>query len=545
MWTQAFITNPKEGLGVFNFNGNFTRNPSNNAGGQPFADFLLGIPQQTSVARDVYANLRAPFYQFYVQDEWRVTPRLTLNLGLRYELNGNFLETRNLQSNYDIDAGLSAGALPQIVLAEDGSRDSRALLRADKNNIAPRFGFAYTVTPKTVLRGGYGIFFGNYEGTGGGRHLLGNPPNTISVIITTDNITPAFLLENGVPAGTLDPRNLANVRLTSFVTDPDWPSAQQWNVNIQREVFANTVWEVGYYGSKAVHLPVRWNGNYALPGAGNVNARRRFGSILYPGTNVTVSPLAIVDRHDYFGNSQFHSLQTRLERRFAGGFTVTGFYTFSRTIGDTSGFSAAGGAPGSPQGFQNPLNRRLEKSLDDQHQKHRFVASYLYELPLGRGRRFGAGWNGVADAVLGGWSLGGITTLGSGLPQGVTVQGNPANTGDPNRPNIVGNPLLDANERTLDRFFNTAAFVPNAPFTYGNAARNVLEQPGSVNFDFAAFKRFRITERVGAQFRFEAFNFFNTPQFDAPNSELLNINFGQITAASRPRNLQFGLKFTF
>jgi hypothetical protein len=316
-------------------------------------------------------------------------------------------------------------------------------------------------------------------------------------------------------------------------------------VNVQRKIFVNTVWETGYYGSKAVHLPVRWNGNYALPGAGNVNARRRFTSVVYPGTNVVVSPLAIADRHDYFGNSQFHSLQTRLERRFAGGFTLTGFYTFSRTIGDTSGFSAAGSPPGSPQGFQNPLNRRLEKSVDDQHQKHRLVASYLYELPLGRGRRFGGGWNGAVDGMLGGWSVGGITTLASGQPQGVTVQGNPANTGDPNRPNLVGNARLSHDERTLDRFFNTAAFVPNAPFTYGNAGRNILEQPGRVNFDFAAFKNFAVTERVGAQLRFEGFNFFNTPAFGAPNSELLNINFGRITSAARPRNLQFGLKIRF
>jgi hypothetical protein len=125
------------------------------------------------------------------------------------------------------------------------------------------------------------------------------------------------------------------------------------------------------------------------------------------------------------------------------------------------------------------------------------------------------------------------------------VQGNPANTGDPNRPNLVGDPKLGRDERTLDRFFNIAAFAPNAQFTYGNAGRNILEQPGLVSTDFATFKNFRFTERVDAQFRFEAFNFFNTPQFDAPNSELLNINFGRITAASRPRNLQFGLKIRF
>ncbi len=539
-WLQAFITNPKEGLGVFSFNGNFTRNPVNNSGGQPFADFLLGIPFQTDVARHVYSNLRAPFYHFYVQEELRATRRLTLNIGLRYELNSNWVETRDQLSNYDIDR-----ATPEIVLAQAGSRTARALQSSDTNNLAPRFGFSFSLDPKTVLRGGYGLFIGNYEGTGGGRFMLGNPPHTISVRLTTDSIRPAFVLQDGVPAGSLDPRNVANLRLSSFVTNPKWPSSQQWNFNVQRQVGADLVLEAGYYAAKATHLPTRWNANYALPGAGNINSRRRFGSLIYPGSNLVVRPLTIVDRHDWFGSSQFHSLQSRVEKRFSGGFAILGAYTFSRNIGDTGGFSAAGGAPGSPQGFQDPLNRRLEKALDDQHQKHRLVASYQWELPFGKGRRFASNLAGVGEAIAGGWSLHGISSFGSGQPEGVTVLGDPANTGDPNRPNVVGEWRFNRGQRTLERFFNTGAFVRNDPFTYGNAGRNLLEQPGRVNFDFAAFKRFTLTERVGLQFRFEAFNFFNTPQFGAPNSEVGNINFGRVTSANRPRNLQFGLKVIF
>lgn len=539
-WLQAFITNPKEGLGVFVFNGVFTRNPVNNAGGYPFADFMLGIPNQTDVADPVYSNLRAPFYHYYMQDEWRVNRKLTLNIGLRYEYNANWVETRNLLSNFITD-----GVEPHILLAQDGSRDSRALQNGDKNNFAPRFGFAYSPGTKTVLRGGYGVFVGNYEGTGGGRFMLGNPPQTISVRLTTDQINPAFVLRDGVPEGTLDPTNVSNVRLSSFVTNPKWPTSQQWNFNIQRELANDMVLEVGYYASKGNHLPTRWNGNYALPGPGNINSRRRFTSVLFPGTSHIVSPLTIVDRHDWFGNSTFHSMQAKLEKRFSSGFSFLTFYTFSRTIGDTVGFAGAGSAPGDPQGFQNPLNRQLEKALDTQHMKHRLVGSYLYEMPFGKGRRFGGSWSPVVDGVLGGWSVAGITTLGSGQPMGLTVVGDPANTGDPNRPNVVGDWRLSRSERTLDRFFNTSAFEVNAPFTYGNAGRNLLEQPGMVNFDFATYKRFLLTEQVALQFRFEAFNFFNTPAFGAPNAQVGNINFGRITGAGRPRNLQFGLKLVF
>ncbi|MBM3727030.1 MAG: TonB-dependent receptor [Acidobacteria bacterium] len=541
-WLQAFITNPKEGLGVFAFNGNFTRNSLNNSGGNPTADFLLGMSNQTDIANPVYSNLRSPFRHFYAQDEWRATSKLSLSLGLRYEFNGNWVETRDMLSNYDIDA---AGEIKPIVVAQAGSRFSRALIRDDRNNFAPRLGFAYSATGKTVIRGAFGLFVGNYEGTGGGRFMLGNPPNTISVRLLTDSITPGFLLQDGVPAGSLNPRNVTNLRLSSFQTNPKWPTAMQWNLNIQRQVAKDLVWEIGYYAAKSVHLPTRWNANYAPPGAGNINSRRRFGSLIYPGSSFVVRPLAIVDRHDWFGNSQFHSMQTRLEKRFSSGLGFLAGYTFSKTIGDTGGFSAAGGPPGTPQGFQNPLNRRLEKSLDDQHLAHRFVGSYQYELPFGQGRRFGSSMKGVANVVLGGWSVGGITTLASGQPQGLTVRGDNANTGDPNRPNIIGDWRLARGERTLNRFFNTAAFAPNAPLTYGNAARNVLEQPGLVNFDFASFKRFALTERVNAQFRFEAFNLFNTPSFGAPSSEVGNVNFGRITTAGRARNLQFGLKIIF
>ena len=202
-----------------------------------------------------------------------------------------FIETRNGFSNFDTDLN---PANPQLIVAKDGSRLDRALMTTDTNNFAPRFGFAYHMNSNTVLRGGYGLFVGNYEGTGGGRHLLGNPPNTIAVTLKTDGITPAFTLRDGVP-NQLTPANVQSLRLTSFQRDPKWPIGQQWNFNIQRQLSPSLMVEAGYYGAKSQHLPFRWNNNFVVPGAGNIDKRRPYQSVIYPGANVVVNSLTQTD----------------------------------------------------------------------------------------------------------------------------------------------------------------------------------------------------------------------------------------------------------
>ncbi len=542
---QSYLTNPQQELGQFIFNGNFSRQTQNvegGRGGRPVADFLLGIPFRTDISNSVYMNLRAPWQHFYLQDEWRVNDRLTLNLGLRYELNMPWYDKDNGISNFDIDTD---PANPTFFLATDGSIESRATLAPDMNNFAPRFGFAYKVFEGTVLRGGYGVFYANYEGTGGGQFLETNPPFHIKSQISTDSIRPSVLLRSGVPDGVVTPERAVSLRFSSFERDPPWPISQQWNLNIQHSLGANTVWEIGYYGTKAQHLVNRMDGNYALPGPGNINARRRYTQAVFPGTSIVVGPLAAMNRHDFNGNSLFHSFQTRLERRYANGFTLLGAYVWSKNIGDVAGFSGSGNAPNS--GIQDPLNRRAERSLDNQHREHSLVSSYIYDLPWGRGRRWGSTWAGPADAVLGGWTLAGIVSFASGRPFGLSVRGNPLNNGNFSRPNVVAgaDPHLARGARDPERWFNTDAFVPNDEYEYGNAGRNVLLGPGLANWDFAVYKRFAISESHSFQFRFESFNFTNTPVFGFPNSEVGNNNFGRITGAGRPRNLQLGLKYIF
>jgi hypothetical protein len=539
-WLQAHLSNPNQALGVFSFDGGFTRETITLREGNPVADLLLGFPFQAALSTVSYMNQRAPWYGFYVQDEWRVSSRLTLSLGLRYDLRLPWVETRNLWANFDIDTNPEQAAL---VLAQDGSRESRALMRPDKNDWAPRFGFAYRAGGSTVLRGGYGVYYSQYEGMGGAQYIQTNPPFQYRAQIDTDRITPTLRLREGIPAGTVSPQNARNIGTSSNQRDMRNGYSQQWNFNVQRELPGHVLFEIGYFGNKANKLMRRTEGNWALPGPGNVNSRRRYRSVVVPGTNVAIGPLANTFRHEATANANFHSLQTKVEKRLSHGLSLLASYMWSKAISDGRGESGAGGASNSIP--QDPLNLGAERSLADEHRAHRFVLSYTYDLPFGRGNIFGATWNGFADALFGGWSIGGITTLSSGRVVNLSVRGNPANTGGPNRPNVVGDWRLDEGERSIDRWFNTAAFVPNPQFTYGNAGRNLLIGPGEVNFDLAVFKTFAIRESLRLQFRAEAFNAMNTPQFGVPNAEVGNPELGIIESADRPRNLQFGLKLVF
>jgi len=538
-WLQNFLFNPQEAVGVFPFDGSFTRNTLTLREGNSIADLLLGFPYQALTAGFVILNQRAPFYDFYAQEEWRATPKLTLNFGLRYELHLPWVEKHNGWSNFDID---SDPGKPALVVARDGSRLDRATIRTDGNDFAPRFGLAYRATDKTVVRAGIGVYYGQNEAMGGGEYLQTNPPFHYKAQPTTDRLNPTISLVQGLPPDLISPRNASNIRTSSYDRRLRHAYSYQWSFSIQRQLPKDMLFEMGYFGNAAHKLMRRLEGNFALPGAGDLNARRRYRSILVPGDNVVVGPLAGNWRHEPSSNSNFHSLQTRLEKRLSNGLSLLGSYIWSKVISDGRGTSGAGGA--APVEPQNPQNHSLERSLADEHRAHRFVSSYVYDLPFGRGKAFLANANRFVEGALGGWTVAGITTLTSGRMVNLSVQGNPSNTGGPDRPDVVGDWRL-GDQRSLDRWFNTAAFVRNAQFAFGNAGRNLIEAPGSVSFDFAIYKHFALRERVRIQFRAEAFNFMNTPQFGIPNAQVGNQNFGVISSAERSRNLQFGLKVIF
>ena len=489
-------------------------------------------------------NLRGWLLAGYIQDDWKVSHKLTVNLGMRYEIARPFLDTHDRMSNFDMDTN---PAKPFLVVAgsQGSSWDDRSLVNTSYNGWEPRVGLAYQVTSKTVVRTGFGIFRTYFEPFGDSQFLIGNPPFAFTVTLAGSRTAPTFQLSNGAPAGLLSLNNAAGgLQFSSYERNPNRAYAPQWNFNIQHQFQGNWLLEVGYLGERGIHLLNRIDGNYSPPGPGNIHAKRIFQSAAIPGSSIVASPLGPVYRHLFNGNSNYLALVAKLEKRLSSGLTVLNSFTWSKAIGDTCSDAADGSAPNC--GFQDPRNMRAEKSVDNQDLRLRYVTSVIYQIPVGRGRHWGSSLPGVVDAFLGGWGTGGIFTAHSGVPYSIAVSGNPANTGSVNvvnRPNLVGDPL--SGERTLTADFNTAAFAANPAFTLGNLGRNTMTTRGRVNFDFIAQKNFTLTERFHLEFRFEAFNATNTPPFGAPNSVLGTGGFGQITSAGQPRNLQLGLKLVF
>lgn len=539
-WFQGYESNATWAVGNFEFDGRFTRNTRSGKEGDEAADFLLGLPYKSQYSNVAYVNQRSPSYDAYLQDEWRVTPRLTLNLGLRYELRLPWVETRNGWANFDIDTDPGNA---RLVLARDGSRFDRATVRTDANNFGPRLGFAYRATDRTVLRGGYGVYYVPFEPFGDSEYLHTNPPFHYKSELLASPLEPLVRLRDGLPPDMLDPRKASDLVTSSFDRGGRLPYAQQWSFSIQRELPGETLFEIGYFANTAHKLTRRLDGNWALPGPGALNPRRRYRSVLEPRSNMLLGPLGRNYRHEAGGNANFHSMQTKVEKRLSHGFSLLASYIWAKAISDSRGATPAGGSSATDP--QDPRNLRAERSLADEHCPHRFVASYIYDMPFGRGRKHLAKAHPAVEGLLGGWSFAGITTLSSGGRASPGVPSRPSNTGDADRPNVLHDWRLPKDQRSLSRWFDTTAFSPNSQYTFGNAARNLIEGPGLVNFDFAVYKHFQVRERLKWQFRAEAFNLLNTPPLLNPNVQVGARNFGVISSAGRPRALQFGLKLIF
>jgi outer membrane receptor protein involved in Fe transport len=524
-----------EVIGPFQFNGRYTNDG--------MADFLLGMASQVTWSSRIQVNLRSWNIGAFAQDDWKITPNLTLNLGVRYEVVLPFEDKRDRMGTFDTWTNPSHPVL--IHAGSLGSdRYNRAMIATDWNNVMPRIGFAYKLGARTVLRGGYGVFYSYMEPYGDAEWLVGNPPDAFGVTISSSPTVPAVILADGPPLGALTLAKATGVTLSSIERQANSPYAEQWNFNIQRELASDWMLEVGYAGSRGIHIENRYDENYSPPGPGNLDAKRPYLATTIPGTGVTISPGAIYGYH-FNGNSIYHALVSRLEKRFSSGFTLLVSYTFSKAIGDVCGNAAAGDTTNC--GYQDVRNMRAERAVDNIDVPQRFVASGVYELPFGAGRRFGSSLTPALNAVFGGWSVGSIITRASGRPYSVVNSGNPANTGTFNivsRPNLVGDPY-SGYTRSLGQDFNSADFVATPPYALGSEGRNELRQRGFFNWDFSAHKEFRLHERMRLQFRFEAFAFTNTPRFGQAGATLATAIFGKITSADTPRNLQFGLKLVW
>jgi hypothetical protein len=495
--------------------------------GNALGDLLLGFPLLTSVARvDNPQRIRTESYNFFINDSYRVTQRLTLNAGLRYEYNSPPVDADDRASVYDV------ATRSLVRVGTNGV--PRSGFEADKNNFAPRVGFAWSIREQTVLRGGYGIYY-DQSPLAPAEALYFNSPffdNNIffslpGLPLTLDNPFPSFF-----------PFPLPDSAL-AIQRDLRTGYMQHWNFNVEQQVGSRGVLEVAYVGSKGTKLLTARDINQPQP------------SVLPPGLPFVPRPDPRFDDIDLLesrANSIYHALQARFQQRLTRGFSALASYTWSRSIDDASNFFSSAGDPNFPQ---NSFNLAAERGRSNFDVSHRLSLSYTYALPFGKGREYLAD-NGWLSTVLSGWETFGIVTFQSGRPFTVALLSEIDNSGTGrsilgfganDRPNIAGNPELS--NQTTEQWFNTAAFAFPAPGTFGNAGRNILEGPGFQNVNMSLLKTTRLTERVNLQFRAEAFNLFNHPNFNLPDNFLGSPTFGRITSARDPRHIQFGLKLLF
>jgi hypothetical protein len=505
--------------------------------GNALADLLLGFPFITGGARlDNPQRLRSESYNFYANDSWRATPRLTVTAGLRYELNSPPVDADDRANLYD-------PATRTLVPVGTGGVP-RSGYETDKNNFAPRVGLAYMLTDAgtTVLRAGYGVYYDQSALAPGEGLYFNQPYFSLSLFFP---LGPGQFITLSDPFPQNFPVQLPGTAL-AFQRDLRTPYMQHWNVNVQQQLGRGRVLEVGYVGSKGTKLITARDINQPLQ-----------ATPVQP--NLRPNPFfADINLIESRANSNYHSLQARLQQRLTQGLSLLASYTFSKSIDDASNFFTSAGDPNFPM---NSYDLRQERARSNFDVRHRLSVSYSYDLPFGRGHRY-AGGGGFVSALLSGWQTNGVVTVQSGRPFTVVIHPDIdiSNTGRSNlgfgsndRPNLVGDP--NAGPRTPERWFNTAAFAVPAFGTFGNAGRNIVDGPDYRNVNASLLKNTRLTESVSLQLRAEAFNLFNRPNFDLPDNFLgfANVNgtlfvsptFGQIRSAQSPRHLQFGVKLLF
>jgi len=523
--------------GTLNFARNFTNDPVTNTQGTGLATLLTGY--STGGARGF---LLEPYYMtvqdqaWFIQDDWKVSPRLTLNIGIRHEIHWPEKEIRNRLTNFDFTN------LRLVYAGEDGISRSVGK-KTHYKNFGPRFGFAWDMfgTGTTVLRGGFGL--SHFPEQPSASNLLGQQvpwtvsqnftpetnPTDWSRVPTIDNPFPPIQI---VKPRTTAELNAANPRVLGHSWDNETPYFETWTLNIERQLHETLLWEVAYAGSRAIHLVFAYNANEVQPGPGSLASRR----LLQPLANV-----ANILQIDPRNMSVYHGLQTKLVKRYSHGLQFLVSYTFGKNL-DFGGSAASGG--GQTGGPQTITNIRAGRGPSGYDVKHRGVVSYVYELPFGRGKKW-VNQPGLSEKLAGGWQLSGITTLTSGRPFNVGLaQG--VNNGAPSWPDRIGRGTLPNPDPYY--WFDASAFVAPPPNTYGNVARGVLYAPGHVNFDVSLVKNISLTERVKLQFRADSFNLFNTPAFGFPNASIGSPTVGRITSTLigvDNRSMQFALKVEF
>jgi hypothetical protein len=562
------VTAPNS-YGIYQFSSGQTAKSSATDGtGSPLASFLLGY---SSTASQSLGGGRMdghqPIFSTYVQDRIKLLPNLTLDLGLRYEIAPPLYDTRSQTMGLDFSKVPSPQAIFSsgqtgiyeptfFICGQVGYPKSCAY--TDKNNFAPRFGLAWQIDPKTVFRMGAGIYYSLTDFSSISR-LTNSLPANIAQTLTSTSFAPTYQGYHVFPPSIgIGP----SVSVNLYSLDPNQRTsyAIQTSASLQREIGRNGVIEAGYTGTFGLKLQQNAQLSNALPGSTAVAGRRPYvGAVFAPGTvfpyyiNVQGNSVAAgtIGTLPNEAQGNYHSLYLRGERRFTGGFSYLSSFTFSKAITNAPQFRNAGGATGTENSPpQNTYNLSAERGLAAFNAKFRWVNTAVYALPFGQGQR----WlkSGFASAVLGGWQLSGIMSMQTGFPSTINLTGDTAGIGGGSGGILIrANPVpgqdaeLPASQRSTSEWFNVHAFVQPPAYQFGVLARNTLVGPGLFNIDTTVSKRFRIRERFAFELRAEAFNLFNTPNYNQVGRIINASDFGQVDSQLPPRQMQFGAKMSF
>jgi hypothetical protein len=564
--------------GTFNFSRGFTQGPNPNAAsasaGNSIASLLLGTGTEGNALIQNWKNVAAQsfYHAMYIQDDWRVTQKLTLNLGLRYDLDVPRTERYNRQNYFDPDAPSPlASVVPGFPDLRGGlvfagvNGNSRYQYAVDKNNFAPRIGLAYQVDPKTVVRMGFATIFGiSNQSAHGTVGPFGFRTENPWVSTLDGGLTPYNYLRDPYPDGFRPSPGAAEGLLTQVGANIQAPlhntvtsHSLQYNFTIQRELPSQMLLNIGYVGTRGLQLEVNHEGGLGLnqldprymalgsqlndlvdnPFFGHVTTgvlaapRVSRAQLLRPYPQFT----EIIPLYMNGASSTYHSMQATLSKRLTHGLQFEGSYTWSKCMENPRAMT------------QNSYDFASTRSVCSLDIPHRFVIGYIYELPLGNGRAFLTNATGVTNWLLGGWQLNGITTFQSGSPLNFSANNtagifNPSTFANNNgKSGKLDGPVHDR----LNRYFDTSVFSQPAPFTFGNMSPYTAQLRGDImrNFDLSMFKEFKPTEKFRVQFRAEFLNAFNTPRFGLPNRTVTSGSFGVVTSqANTPRQTQLGLK---
>lgn len=517
--------------GAYDFNGQFTRQIGTTSGATSLADFALGAPDsvQRSEQFGIFGARRWRSGAF-AEDAWRVTNRLTLTYGLRYEIMAPYHDVSLRWSNLDLNKGT-------IIFPNLNNPCGSSMVCLDSHDFGPRAGVAYMLTKdqKTVLRSGAGI--GYFWGNNGGRMMHSNPPmNIIQQFTTNQSGSPNLFLIQGLPLPKVpnlqDPTQLTQL---FWAFDPKMKMAQsmQWSLGIQRELRSDLLLDVSYVGSRTNRMMNPINANEAVPGPGPLQPRRPLYAI-----NPVIQD---VNYRTNFGASKYHSLQVNLEKSYGHGLTGHIAWTWSHNMSNTVGPNS-GGPP------QNSACTACEWGPVNEDRRHMVVINHVYELPFGTGRQFVS--KGPLSYIIGNWDLSGVWTMYTGLhfnpSMNTSVSGSQSIPGaTAERPNLNGTPNLSVDQRTIDHWFNTTAFSIPQAYTFGNSGAFVLVGPGLFTADLGVHRNFAIRERMKLTFRWEMFNAFNRANFQNPNATIGAATAGVVSSTYSARSMQLALKLAF